>query len=87
MEEFYQRYDGNGIKFAIVVPTTALLDQWKGEIKSALNVSGEDVGAFYGEEKDDIRDNQVMLYVLNSARDNLDTHLDRISTSHLVTSY
>lgn len=85
MEEFYQRYDGNGIKFAIVVPTTALLDQWKGEIKSTLNVSEEKVGAFYGEEKDDIRDNQVMLYVLNSARDNLDMHLDRINDDVFLT--
>jgi len=56
MEELYRRYEEDGIKFVIVVPTTALLDQWKGEIVNTFNVPEEELGTFYGEEK--------MIYVI-----------------------
>lgn len=75
IEELFDRYQSGGLKTVVVVPTTALLDQWEDEFLNTLNAPQEQVGTYYGESKDNIEDHSVMLYVLNSARENLQSHL------------
>ena len=71
-------YQDNGLKVVIVVPNTALLDQWFNEVKSILNLGEDDFGVFFGEQKDDIEENDLMIYVLNSARRHLEDHLEKV---------
>lgn len=72
-------YSGGGLKTVIVVPTTALLDQWYGELVDTLSVPQKDIGLFYTDEKDDIREREVMIYVVNSAREHLKRDLSRVN--------
>jgi superfamily II DNA or RNA helicase len=73
-----ENYSDGGLKSVIVVPNTALLDQWYEEVQDVLNLGEEDIGVFYGEEKNDIQDKDLMIYVLNSARNELQDHLTDI---------
>lgn len=66
-------YKNGNLKIFVVVPTTALLEQWEDEIKDKLNLRQE-VGLYYGEQKDDPRDKDIMIYVVNSAREILPNH-------------
>lgn len=78
VEELNKRYSGENFKTVVVVPTTALLDQWFEEIKDVLNVPEEEIGTFYGGNKDEITKHRIMLYVINSARKYLPKHLEDI---------
>ena len=71
-------YSEEGLKNIIVVPNTALLDQWYSETKDLLNLEDYEIGVFYGEEKDNIAEKNLMIYVLNSARRHLKKHLKNI---------
>ncbi len=73
-----ENYSEGGLKSVIVVPNTALLDQWYEEAQDVLNLEEEDIGVYYGEEKDNIQEKGLMIYVLNSARSHLDDHLDKV---------
>ncbi len=73
-----ENYSNRGLKSVIVVPNTALLDQWYEEVQDVLNLEKEDIGVYYGEEKDNIQDKDLIIYVLNSARMHLDQHLDEV---------
>ena len=55
-------------KFLIVVPTTALLDQWYISLQEDLGVSEEQISSFSGEEKAK-EPNVVNILVLNTARE------------------
>ncbi|MFO7943548.1 MAG: DEAD/DEAH box helicase family protein [Anaerolineales bacterium] len=61
MDYLYQKYPEGNLKTIIVVPTTALLDQWYGTILSHLNIPKNEIGTYYGEAKDDLSQKQVML--------------------------
>ncbi|KXA95576.1 hypothetical protein AKJ36_00070 [candidate division MSBL1 archaeon SCGC-AAA259I07] len=71
-------YESGGLKTVIITPTTALLDQWFGELLDTLSVPKKDIGFFYGDQKNKIKDNKAMLYVINSAREHLGEHLEQI---------
>jgi superfamily II DNA or RNA helicase len=73
-----QHYQDQPFTVITVVPNTALLDQWYEEYVENLNLPEDRVGVFYGEEKNDITDHDVIIYVLNSARMYLSEHLDEI---------
>ena len=79
IEYLYKKYPHDGLKTIIVVPTTALLDQWLGNLQDYLHISLDDIGTFYGENKDDLNDKKIMLYVINSARDKLPGHLANVN--------
>lgn len=79
VEYLYGRYSHDDLKTIIVVPTTALLDQWLGNLLDYLNIPCKDIGTYYGENKDDIEEKQIMLYVINSARDKLPGHLAEVN--------
>jgi superfamily II DNA or RNA helicase len=66
-------YKKGNLRIFIVVPTMALLEQWEDEIKDKLSLEKE-VGVYYGEQKDDPGDKDVMIYVVNSARELLPYH-------------
>lgn len=65
MISFKERYpDG---KYLIVVPTTALLDQWYVSLREDLLVPPEDIACFSGDEKPS-KSRAVNLIVINTAR-------------------
>lgn len=67
-------YRDNGLRIAIVVPTTALLDQWYEEVRYLLNLEEEDIGVYYGEMKEPLSENPLTIYVLPSAAKHLTEH-------------
>ncbi len=73
-----ENYSEGGLKSVIVVPNTALLDQWYEEVQGVLNLEERDIGVYYGEDKDNIQGKDLMIYVLNSARKHLEDHLDEV---------
>ncbi len=73
-----ENYSEGGLKAVIVVPNTALLDQWYEEVQDVLNLEEREIGVYYGEEKSNIREKDLMIYVLNSARRHLDDHLNEV---------
>jgi superfamily II DNA or RNA helicase len=79
MDFLYQKYVEKKLKTIIVVPTTALLDQWYENILGHLHIPPEEVGMYYGEAKDDLAQKRVMLYVINSARNHLFNHLKDVN--------
>lgn len=80
MLEFLKRYQ-NG-RFIIVVPTTALLDQWYIALCENLRVPEDEIACYSGEEKPD-RPRRVNIAVINTAR-NLTEHLARRVNSFLI---
>ena len=65
MRSFHDKYiDGKSI---IIVPTTALLDQWVVSLMEDLNVCESDIACFSGEDKStSLR--RVNIFVINTAR-------------------
>lgn len=78
IEYLNEIYQNKKLKTLIIVPKTALLDQWVEEITEKLNVPEEEIGSYYGENKDDIEENNIMIYVVNSARKYLSQHLNKV---------
>lgn len=70
-------YDDYGLKIIVIVPSTTLLEQWKNEFIDKLNLSEEEIGVYYGREKDNLGEKEVMIYVVNSARENLSSHIEK----------
>ncbi|MFW5890962.1 MAG: DEAD/DEAH box helicase [bacterium] len=68
-------YDDYRLKIIVIVPSTTLLEQWKNEFIEKLNLSEEEIGLYYGKEKDELVKKDVMIYVVNSARRKLSKHL------------
>jgi len=73
-------YSDNNLKIIVIVPSTALLEQWEQEFKDNLNLSEEHLGVFYGDSKDDIQEKNLMIYVINSASKYLSEHLSKINS-------
>jgi len=69
-------YKEGGLKVIIIVPTTVLLDQWLIEITDKLHVPRENIGIFYGKKKENMKDKNILIYVINSARRNLRRHYE-----------
>lgn len=68
-------YRDTSLRVVIVVPTTALLDQWYEGVISLLSLEDRDVGVFYGEKKQPLTDQPVTIYVLPSAARHLARHV------------
>lgn len=72
--DIYQDYC---LKIIVVVPNTALLKQWKKEFQDKLNLTKKEVGIYYGRKKDELSEKEVMIYVVNSARNSLELDLNK----------
>jgi superfamily II DNA or RNA helicase len=59
-----------GLKTTIIVPTINLLNQWKQELKIFLDVPEDKIGIFYGPKKENSKNKEFMIYVINSASRN-----------------
>lgn len=73
-------YKDGGLKTIIVVPTSALLDQWLVGLVNKLHIPREDIGIFYGQKKEELDRKRVFLYVINSARDYITAHYQNYFT-------
>lgn len=69
-----EAYRDGGLRVVIVVPTAVLLDQWLIEAIDKLHIPRENIGVFYGKEKEDLKNKRILIYVVNSARKNLKEH-------------
>jgi len=69
LEEF-----GDKLTVKIIVPKTFLMYQWHSGIQDELGFPRENIGFFSGTHKSQVN-KQIMLYVINSARDVLARHV------------
>lgn len=69
-----EAYKNGGLKTIIIVPTSALLDQWLDGLLDKLHIPRENIGIFYGKKKEKLRDKFIFLYVVNSAKDHIAEH-------------
>ncbi|MEW6621294.1 MAG: DEAD/DEAH box helicase [bacterium] len=67
-------YKDGGLKTIIIVPTSALLDQWLISLMDKLNIPREKIAIFYGHEKESLDDRLLLLYIVNSAREYISEH-------------
>lgn len=67
-------YKDGGLKTIIIVPTSALLDQWLISLMDKLNIPRKKIALFYGHEKESLSDPIVLLYIVNSAREYISEH-------------
>ncbi|MBE0477818.1 DEAD/DEAH box helicase [Candidatus Aerophobetes bacterium] len=67
-------YQDGSLKTIIIVPTSALLDQWLVGLMDKLYVPRKDIGIFYGQKKEKLQRKSILLYVVNSARDYIVEH-------------
>jgi len=72
-----EAYRDGGLRVIVIVPTTVLLDQWLIEIMDKLHIPRENIGVFYGKEKENMKDKNILIYVINSARRNLKDHYEK----------
>lgn len=72
-----ETYKNGGLKTIIIVPTTVLLDQWLIELNKRLNIPRNEIGIFYGKEKEKLLNKKIIIYVINSARTHLEEHFQR----------
>jgi superfamily II DNA or RNA helicase len=61
----------DGLSVAIVVPTEALAHQWRQVVERFTTVPRERIGLLGAGRRDSLRTHQVLVCVLNTARDNL----------------
>jgi|LSQX01.2.fsa_nt_gb superfamily II DNA or RNA helicase len=69
-------YKDGGLKTVIVVPTSALLDQWLFGLTEQLNIPRDKIAIYYGRKKEDIKGKEFVIYVVNSARKYIEIHFD-----------
>lgn len=65
MVDFCQKFPSG--KIVIIVPTTALLDQWYVSLQEDLNLTSTEISCFSGQEKSE-KLSMVNLFVINTAR-------------------
>ena len=65
MAEFFEKYPEGRV--VVVVPTTALLDQWAIDICFATDIKESEVASFSGQEKSDSL-KKINIFVINTAR-------------------
>ena len=71
-----EAYKDGGLRIIIIVPTTVLLDQWLIETMDKLHIPRKNIGVFYGKEKENVEDKNILIYVINSARRHLKEHYE-----------
>lgn len=71
-----EAYKDGGLRVIIIVPTTVLLDQWLIETMDKLHIPRENIAIFYGKEKENVEDKNILIYVINSARRHLKEHYE-----------
>jgi len=57
----------SNLKIIVLVPTIALLKQWKQEIQSTLDINPELIGCLGSRYHDELRDKKILICVANSA--------------------
>ncbi|RKY88425.1 hypothetical protein DRQ09_02900 [candidate division KSB1 bacterium] len=67
-------YREGGIKTIIIVPTSALLDQWLISLMDKLNIPRRKIAVFYGKEKEFIYEKVFILYIVNTAIKYIEEH-------------
>jgi len=72
-----EAYKEGGLRVIVIVPTTVLLDQWLIETMDKLHIPRKNIGVFYGKEKENIKDKNIVIYVINSARKHLKDHYEK----------
>ena len=76
MQDLFQRFPNTQIK--IVVPTITLAKQWQKEILNYDNhyfTTNFRIGLYYGKIKNDPAVTDIMIYVVNSARNSISRHI------------
>lgn len=68
-------YKDGGLKTIIIIPTSALLDQWLAGLMDKLHISRKSIGIFYGQKKEGLDGKMFLLYVVNSAREYIVKHI------------
>jgi superfamily II DNA or RNA helicase len=68
-------YREGDLKTIIIVPTSALLDQWLVSLLDKLNIPREEIAVFYGKEKESLLGKTFVLYIINSAREYIKDHI------------
>lgn len=69
-------YKDGGLKTIIIVPTSALLDQWLVGLTDKLCIPRENISIFYGQKKEELDSKDIFLYVVNSAREYITEHYE-----------
>ena len=64
--EILSKKDQN-LKTIVIVPTIALLNQWKEMIKQVLDLNEKLIGLSGSKYSDELKDKKIMIYVANSA--------------------
>ena len=72
-----EAYEDGGLKVIIIVPTTVLLDQWLIETMDKLHIPRKNIGIFCGKEKEEVENKDILIYVINSAREHLKNHYEK----------
>ncbi len=72
-----EAYREGSLRVIIIVPTTVLLDQWLIEAMDKLHIPRKKIGIFCGKEKENVRDKNILIYVVNSARRHLKEHYEK----------
>lgn len=67
-------YKEGNLKTIIIVPTSALLDQWLVGLLDKLNIPREKIAVFYSKEKESLDGKIFILYIINSAREYIAKH-------------
>ncbi len=70
----FSAYKEGGLKTIMVVPTSALLDQWLIGLTDKLHVPRDKIAVYYGRKKDALNGKNFFLYVVNSARKYIASH-------------
>lgn len=74
-------YKRGGLRIVVVVPTTALLDQWHEEIRYLLELDDNDIANYYAAEKQPLYERPIAIYVLASAARHLPEHVQQLGTN------
>jgi superfamily II DNA or RNA helicase len=73
----FTAYKEGGLKTIIIVPTSALLDQWLISLMDKLYIPRNKIAMFYGHIKENLEDRLLLLYIVNSAREYISEHFKK----------
>jgi len=84
-EKLYKSYRNICLKVKIIVPKIFLAGQWLKALTDILNVRRDEIGLYYGKLKE-TETRKYMIYVLNSARYSVSTHIlnDHKNNCHIM---
>lgn len=73
-----ERYKNGNLLTLIIVPTMALLNQWRTEVEEHLGIPTGRIGVYHGGRQDHLRDHEIVIITSHSARNLLpESSLDR----------